>query len=138
MVRLMDGSSRLWKRILTGISFPGLIVLVAVYLIRAGGGLHCIFHDLTGLYCPGCGSGRAMSSLIEGHPAKMLSYNCMLVFLGLPCSLVFIHEYLRLVLPGLGLRPVHIPQRLLEGIMILLILFWILRNIPSFSFLALA
>ena len=132
----VDESLSLWKRILIGVGFPSLILLVLLYLVRVGRGLHCVFYEMTGLYCPGCGSGRAMIHLIKGHPVKMMSSNCMLVILGVPCALIVIHEYLRLVWPGLGLRPVHITQKWSKGIIILLALYWILRNIPVFSFLA--
>ena len=66
----------------------------------------------------------------------MLSYNIMTVFLGIPAGFVFIHEYLRLVFPSLHLRAVYVLQRTAEGIIAVLLLFWVLRNIPAFSFLA--
>jgi hypothetical protein len=41
--------------------------------------LPCPFHLLTGLYCPGCGSLRAMHSLLHGRVADALSFNPLMV-----------------------------------------------------------
>ena len=46
-------------RIPVGIGAPVLILLCIRWLLN-GGGLSCLFYETTGLYCPGCGSGRAI------------------------------------------------------------------------------
>lgn len=38
----------------------------------------CPVHALTGLSCPGCGSQRALASLLEGHIAEAVSHNYIL------------------------------------------------------------
>lgn len=38
----------------------------------------CPVHHLTGLSCPGCGSQRALTALVEGHIAEAFSYNYIL------------------------------------------------------------
>src|ERR1700743_557405 len=43
----------------------------------------CPFHYLTGLYCPGCGSQRAISSLLKGNIQTALEENVLMV-LSLP------------------------------------------------------
>jgi hypothetical protein len=35
----------------------------------------CVFHDLTGLWCPGCGLTRGTYQLLHGHIGAALSYN---------------------------------------------------------------
>ena len=42
----------------------------------------CVFHALTGLECPGCGSTRALHHLLHGRIAEAFHYNAMLVSLG--------------------------------------------------------
>ncbi len=45
----------------------------------------CIFHELTGLYCPGCGGTRAFFALLKGdlvrsllfHPVVAYGYLCL-------------------------------------------------------------
>ncbi len=39
----------------------------------------CIFHELTGLYCPGCGSQRAFSALLHGDLLLALHDNLLMV-----------------------------------------------------------
>ena len=128
--------SKLHIRILVGLGMPFCAVLLCLYVLRCGIHIPCFFHELTGLYCPGCGSGRAVTALLHGRPAEMFSYNCMLVFLGVPCVCVLVHEYLRIVFPSLHLKPVFIPHRAEVFLAAVMIGYWILRNIPAFSFLA--
>jgi hypothetical protein len=51
----------------------------------------CIFHNLTGLDCPGCGTLRALHQLLHGHLLVALQFNAIAV-LSLP------------LFAGLGLR----------------------------------
>ena len=39
----------------------------------------CLFHQMTGLDCPGCGSLRAMHALLHGQLAAALHFNAFLV-----------------------------------------------------------
>ena len=133
---LRSGHLSLRMRILIGIGTLLCIALTMYYILVIKTGIPCLFHELTGWYCPGCGTGRAIRAFVHGEFRKMLSYNILTVFLGIPCVCVFIHEYLRLVFPSLPLRPVYLSQRKTMLLTAVVILFWILRNIPAFSFLA--
>ena len=123
------------RRIALGLALPAVAALVLVSL-RGELGLQCPFYALTGLYCPGCGSGRAAYALLHGHLADSFRCQPLLYLLGIPAGLVFLHEYLRLVFPRLKLRPVYVPQWLAVAAGALILAFWIARNIPAFSFLA--
>lgn len=39
----------------------------------------CPFHAVTGFHCPGCGSLRALHSLLHGHIAAAMSQNPLMV-----------------------------------------------------------
>jgi hypothetical protein len=39
----------------------------------------CLFHQTTGLLCPGCGALRALHQLLHGHLAAAFRFNPMLV-----------------------------------------------------------
>lgn len=59
-----------------GLVFAGL---AAGLLASYGIGLPCIFHELTGLDCPGCGNTRAAVSILKLDFAASFSYNPMFI-----------------------------------------------------------
>lgn len=40
----------------------------------------CIFHEITGLYCPGCGGTRAVKALLGGHIITSFMYNPIVIY----------------------------------------------------------
>lgn len=38
-------------------------------------GMPCMFHEVTGLYCPGCGGTRACMYLLHGNILRSLQYH---------------------------------------------------------------
>ena len=123
-------------RILIGAGFPAAVFLAVFCLLHARKGVPCLFYSLTGLYCPGCGSGRTLLAFLHGHPEAMFSGNILFVLMAPPLAGILLHEYLRLVFPGLHFRPVYMSQRIIRVLAAILILYGILRNIPAFAFLA--
>lgn len=98
---------------------------------------HCPFHTLTGFFCPGCGSLRAIHELLHGRIVSALDLNPLMVisipFLGyafLSYSL-FLTRGKRL--PQIIKRPVWIWL-----ILSIIIIFWVLRNLPFRPFVILA
>jgi len=97
----------------------------------------CMLYVTTGIYCPGCGSQRALYYLAHGHLATALRCNALLI-LSLPfLAFTFARYSLRWVankpLPPFIIRTGWI--KLLVGV---LILFTILRNISCSPFIYLA
>lgn len=123
------------SRVLVGVTAPAFVLLVCRWLLR-GGGLLCWFYELTGLWCPGCGSGRAAIALLHGRVLQALSHNALLFLLGIPCGALLVYEYLRFVLPGLRLKKIELPVWTARLALGLIIMFWVLRNIPGFEILA--
>ena len=97
----------------------------------------CIFHKLTGFYCPGCGSLRALHQILHGNLVRAFGLNPLMV-LSLPfLGYVFLS---RVVLVGRK-RPlpgVFIPAFWIWIIGAVILGFWILRNIPFYPFNLLA
>ena len=96
----------------------------------------CYFYDLTGLYCPGCGSGRAVAATLRGELWTAFRWNPMLYLLGIPAMAVLVWEYVRVVFDVRKMKPVEPPQWLICTVAATVIGFWVLRNLPWFSFLA--
>lgn len=86
----------------------------------------CMFHRMTGLYCPGCGATRALSAILHGDVLASL-HNNLLLF-PLLALIVFL-----LMKPQTSLnRPCAIT------IIAVILAFTILRNIPVAPFTYLA
>ncbi len=122
-------------RVLVGLSAP-VLVLALCLTLRRGWHLLCLFHELTGLCCPGCGSGRAALALLHGHLLEAFRFNALALLFAPPCAVVLLREYLRFVFPGLGLRPTVLPVWTGQVCLALILGFGILRNLPAFAFLA--
>ncbi len=113
-----------------------------VFLARfdpAGGSLYppCPFHALTGLYCPGCGTLRGLHALVHGNLARALSMNPLMVMSILFILFLFVRNiWSAWRRAGLSARPLH--PGVSWGVLVVVIAYWALRNIPSYPFTLLA
>ena len=123
-------------RLLLGLGAPAALLLVCLGVYSGRLTVPCIFYETTGLYCPGCGSGRAIYALLHGRLREAFFRNMLLFVLGVPAMGILVVEYLRLVFPSLGIRPVYIPRAAAVSCAVLVIGFWIARNIPALAVLA--
>lgn len=95
----------------------------------------CMFHQLTGWHCPGCGLTRSLHALLNGRVMQSLAYNPLLV-VGL-CWTVW-EAAARGVYLGLGVRKAGPANWMIWSFVALLLLFGIVRNIPIAAFELLA
>jgi hypothetical protein len=88
----------------------------------------CLFHESTGLLCPGCGSLRALHQLLHGHFVAAFRCNALLV-LSIP---LLAWWALRRGIAAIANRPYafHVRPLWLWSAGAVLILFGILRNLP--------
>lgn len=97
----------------------------------------CMFHSLTGAYCPGCGSQRALHSLLHFDIAGVVNYN----FLFLPAALLILYHYFHPLLNKYfkwKLPNLFYLKSTPWVIFVVVILFWIFRNLPWYPFSVLA
>jgi len=82
-------------KILIFIIAAGAILLLYFFVEPKDGILpKCLFHEITGLYCPGCGVQRSFHSLLHGHVLQAMDYNLLFILL-LPLIIFFIFNFIR-------------------------------------------
>jgi hypothetical protein len=95
----------------------------------------CAFHVVTGLHCPGCGNTRATHALLHGDVAGALRQNALFV-IGLPFLVYWAgRSWLAWIYPdrvrALPFRWRYSYSLILIG---LVVVFWIVRNLPYAPF----
>ncbi len=83
----------------------------------------CLFHQCTGLYCPGCGTTRALHQLLHGNLGAVLRLNSLTLLLA----------------PVLGIlavsgRPNTWRPSVVWTLVIVVVAFGVLRNVPLYPF----
>lgn len=57
------------------------------------GQMPCVFQELTGLYCPGCGGTRAVKALMKGNVITSFLYHPLVIYVVLVAA-VFAFSYI--------------------------------------------
>jgi hypothetical protein len=94
----------------------------------------CLFHTLTGLYCPGCGMTRSLYALLHGNLRLALKDNALFVLALVALAVCSA----RLIQRKLQNRPVHfiIPTKILWSLLAVAFAFTVIRNLPGFEWLS--
>lgn len=97
----------------------------------------CMLHLATGLHCPGCGGTRCVHALLHGDLAQAAAYNLVLV-LALPLAAAWGLRAGYCKMRGRPITTPRLPKWLICLLVILVIAFGILRNlpVPPFNLLA--
>jgi len=94
----------------------------------------CLFHQVTGLNCPGCGATRALHALMHGHLADAARFNLLflvcLPYVGWTAARTGVRW-----LTGRGLH-VAISPNWMWIFFALSVVFGTLRNLPGFEWLS--
>ena len=97
----------------------------------------CPFYLATDLYCPGCGSQRAIHQILNGHILEGFRHNWLLLLVFLVLGYQAIVFVLNKLVRPIQKNILHRPMTT-YAILIFVILFWILRNIDLYPFTQLA
>jgi len=105
----------------------GTVAYLKVWIPLTGLSIPCPIHAVTGLYCPGCGSTRSLSALLQLDLADAFRYNSLIYTL-LPlygCYWLLQRK-----------KKTKLAKGMLVAMLVLAIGFGIIRNLPAFSHLA--
>lgn len=86
----------------------------------------CPLHELTGLYCPGCGSTRALHCLVRGNLSGALAYNPLMV-VSIPVLTFYVVYQSRIRRPWMS-----------WAALVIVVAFGVARNLPWAPFTLLA
>ncbi|HXE43461.1 MAG TPA: DUF2752 domain-containing protein [Candidatus Baltobacteraceae bacterium] len=118
-----------------GATFLGMAAVVFFFNPSAYGFYPiCLFHKLTGLNCPGCGATRSFYAVVHGNFQSALKDNalfvCVLALAGVRGAWYAQRKIFR--------KPVgeFFPAKMLWPLLIAVVVFGLLRNLPMFSFLS--
>lgn len=115
----------------------GAVIAVAAagylfFIIRTS--IRCLFHIITGLYCPGCGAGRASYSILHGRFYMAFRYNPMYVTLLPFLGMYIVARLIDWILTGGNHVDQKINQKVLYVVLVIVVGFGIVRNIPIYPF----
>lgn len=115
----------------------GVYLLASVPPTDASWYPRCQLHALTGLHCPGCGTTRAFHAMLNGRPVDALRQNALFPVVPAVILWAFIHSIR--VSRGHA-SPVTDPRvvRGLTALVVVVLAFSVLRNLPWYPFTLLA
>ncbi|WP_083555293.1 DUF2752 domain-containing protein [Nocardiopsis dassonvillei] len=124
-----------WPVSLGAVGLAGALLLHVLDPNEPGNYPTCPWLLLTGTFCPGCGTMRAVALTTNLDILGAISMNPLLFVLA-PYLLL---SYARWFADALGFR--RGPRRLtptwfIWGLLVLILVYWVARNLPWFSFLA--
>ncbi len=119
-----------------------LVGAVAAVLLLAVPGMSrylpsCGFRWLTGFYCPGCGSGHAAQALLRLDLLGAWRANPLALLVAVPVA-VGLARHMRWALLGGAAPGARVPAGWLWALLLAIVAFWILRNVPVWPFELLA
>lgn len=89
----------------------------------------CPFLAVTGYYCPGCGSLRMIHAIGHGHLAEAFGRN-PLAFATLPVLAYLWVRWAWAAQTGRQVRSRILHPAVIIGFTVVILLFWLLRNLP--------
>lgn len=111
-----------------------IIISYGYYFLNLefGFSIPCLFHKLTNFYCPGCGITRMIFSILKFDFYQAFRFNpfvfCLLI-------LFIFYFFISFFLNLFNKKQIKINNKVYYVIVILLLLFGIVRNIPYFYYL---
>ncbi len=96
----------------------------------------CPFLALTGYYCPGCGSLRTIHALAHLDFSTPLTLNVLTLFVMIPIAVFYYVRWTTERFLGRPIRKSMAHPLWIWSLLVLILVFWLLRNLEPFAFLA--
>src|SRR5690606_10121696 len=118
--------------------FGGFILIYYFFNPSSVFSIPCPMYYISGFYCPGCGSQRAIHSLLHGDIHGAFRFNSLMV-LTLPILIYGLGITIANWIFGTQYRAMLFYSKLfIFGYFGIAILYWVLRNLPFYPFNLLA
>ncbi|MSO36857.1 MAG: DUF2752 domain-containing protein [Acidimicrobiia bacterium] len=125
------------RRPVAGPVLAGALLVVGCAVVGivdpTGGPPVCPFRAVTGLDCPGCGGTRAAHHLFRGNVGAAVDFNILAV-LAIPFIFWAMFVWLTKALGGPTWRSIDLPNFWIAPAVLLLIAFWVVRNLNGTPF----
>lgn len=138
---VVTANRQFWDRCLyVTVMLAGIVGVVVLYLWDPTGNAFfpkCIFFSATGLYCPGCGTQRALHHLLHARIATAFHHNAF-ALLALPMLAAGLWRWTLATWwarEPWGRTP---RAKWIWTLFVLVMAFWLLRNIPVYPLTLLA
>lgn len=125
-------------RIFVGIAVPLVLISGVLTLYFFKSPLVCTIHELTGIHCPGCGTGRALTAIVHFRFFTALRCNAPIVLLLPLLGWYSFCGYMSYVFGVKNLPRFDVKPWMAYMIIAVIAVYCILRNIPVFPFTLLA
>ena len=96
-------------------------------MIRTWFKMPCLFQQMTGLYCPGCGGTRAVRALLAGHPFLSFLYHPVVPYMAVVAVWAVVFWTLYFVTGNRRFRP-ELDERIAYAAAGIVILNFIIKN----------
>ncbi|PHR69378.1 MAG: hypothetical protein COA67_10410 [Lutibacter sp.] len=122
-----------------GLLFVGMMIAILYFYFNPSVTFFpkCPLYTTTGIYCPGCGSQRAFHDLLHLDFKGVIGHNLLFLF-GLSILIYHLTVNFLNTFYNKGIKNILYHKKAPILILVLIIIFWILRNIPLYPFTLLA
>lgn len=122
--------------IVWGMPLGVIAAAVLLYFRDPGykGLIPCVFYQVTGLYCVGCGTTRAFHELLHGRFLDALSFNVFMMIMIWLVGYTMLAYWLKRLLRRQLLPKIRLRRWLIVAVITSAVLFLVMRNIRAWPF----